>query len=67
MLASASVTLSSKAEQQHEDWEIVAQWSNSSKDLPAASNDMLAPDMKSSDTKALEPLDTRRILNRLSN
>jgi hypothetical protein len=66
MLASAPGTLSSKAEQ-HDDWEIVDQSSNNSKDVPAVSNDMLAPDMKSSDTKALEPLDTRRILNKLFN
>jgi len=62
MFASVSATLSSKAEH-HEDWEIVDPLSNDSKDLRAAFVDMPAPDIKSSDTKALEPLDTRRILN----
>jgi hypothetical protein len=66
VVTSASSTLSSKAEQ-HEDWEIVDQLSNDSKDLRAASADMPAPDMKSSDTKTLQPLDTRRILNELFN
>jgi hypothetical protein len=66
VVAGVSSTLNSKAEQ-HEDWEIVDQLSNDSKDLRAASADMPAPHMKLNDTKALEPLDTRRILNELFN
>jgi hypothetical protein len=62
MLANISATPSFKAEQ-HDDWEIVDQSSNDNKDLRTTPNEMSAPDIKPSDTKVIEPLDTRRFLN----
>lgn len=65
MHTGVSAKLSFKAEQ-HEDWEIIDRSSNDGKDLRAACSDMSAPDMKSNDTKALEPLDSRKVFNDLS-
>ncbi len=64
ILANVSATPNSQAEQ-HEDWEIIDRSRNDNKDLQAASSETSAPDIKSNDSKVLEPLDTRGTPNKL--